>query len=246
MELLEYLYRQNSKSFTRHMANFANIIAEYCEKKNALVERDSLGNIYVTKGNGRTYPCLCAHLDEVHGIRPKYFDVITSSGIIYGFDTESKTPFGIGADDKNGIWIALKCLERYNNIKIAFFVNEEYGDVGSNEANMEFFEDCRFVIECDRNSNHSDFVTTIWGKHLCSKEFVKACNLKKFGYSVSIGGLTDVYALAKRGLKVSSCNISCGYHNPHTPREYTNISELYNCLYFVRSIIENCKKKYPR
>jgi hypothetical protein len=34
---------------------------------------------------------------------------------------------GLGADDKNGIWIALQCLKKYDTVKVAFFVSEEVG-----------------------------------------------------------------------------------------------------------------------
>lgn len=49
---------------------------------------------------------------------------------------------GLGADDKNGIWIALKCLRKYDSLKLAFFVSEEVGCVGSGKAVMDFFNDC--------------------------------------------------------------------------------------------------------
>ena len=50
--------------------------------------------------------------------------------------------------------------------------------------------------------------------------------------------MTDVQTLKKRGLSVACCNISCGYYNPHTASEYTDVGELINCLQFVREIVQ--------
>lgn len=60
-----------------------------------------------------------------------------------------------------------------------------------------------------------------------------------------MGMMTDVLTLKERGLEVSCCNISCGYYEPHTSREYTVKPDLLNCLHFVEHIIENCKEVYP-
>ena len=48
---------------------------------------------------------------------------------------------------------------------------------------------------------------------------------------------TDAVALKMRGLKISVCNVSCGYYNAHKDNEYTQFSELQNCLSFVKEFI---------
>lgn len=45
-------------------------------------------------------------------------------------------------------------------MKVAFFVSEEIGCVGSRNADMGFFEDARFVIEPDRRG-YEDLITNI-------------------------------------------------------------------------------------
>jgi hypothetical protein len=57
--------------------------------------------------------------------------------------------------------------------------------------------------------------------------------------------MTDVETLADNGLGLSCINFSCGYYNPHTDNEYTEIDELWNCLGFAFDIISNCTKVYP-
>lgn len=205
---------------------------------------DKVGNIYATKGKADTYPCLAAHLDEVHEAREKGYEVIVvKDEFIIGFNNDKREFNGIGADDKNGIWVCLKCFEKYDNLKCAFFVGEEQGCIGSRQADMKFFDDCRFVIQCDRKGN-SDFISNIYGNPLCSSRFIKDASLKEHGYKEANGMQTDVQTLKERGLEISCANISCGYYYPHTPYEMTNIADLKKCLILVEHIVENCREVY--
>ena len=135
------------------------------------------------------------------------------------------------------------CLDKYEVIKCVFFVQEESGCIGSSNCNLEFFNDCRFVLQCDRRGS-SDLITSVYITDLCSEEFLEQTNYKKFGYKETDGMLTDVYTLKTDGLNVSCLNISCGYYNPHSEEEYTVFSDLVNCLNFVQNIIENCTDVY--
>lgn len=194
-------------------------------------------NIYITKGNAKKYPCVVAHMDTVHKV-VEDLTVIEINGNLTGFNSVRMEQTGIGGDDKVGIFVALQCLERFDNIKIAFFRDEEVGCQGSYEADIDFFNDCNIVLQCDRKGN-KDFVNNASGVILSSKEFQKeiAPILKTFGYALSDGMMTDVMALKELGIKASMANISCGYYNPHSSREYVNIIDVHNCLNMVISII---------
>jgi hypothetical protein len=205
---------------------------------------DKYGNIYATKGQTESYPCVVAHTDEVHPKRNKDYEIVNfRNEIIFGYDTRKKHLVGIGADDKNGIWICLKCLEEYEHMKCAFFMGEEIGCIGSNRANMAFFDDCRYVLQCDRKGN-SDLITSISGTELCSDDFLNDINISDYGYKIQNGLQTDVLTLKKRGLDVPCVNISCGYYNPHSNEEYTKIADLQKCHLFVKHIIETCNETY--
>jgi hypothetical protein len=211
----------------------------------ATIMTDEIGNIYVTKGETETYPCLAAHMDQVQKIHSKDFEAIETKDYIFGFSRKNKRQEGLGADDKVGVWVNLKCLKKFDHIKAVFFVGEEVGCVGSGKCNMEFFDDCRYVIQCDRR-NGDDLITTIGGwTQLCSPEFIKDIQPELFGYKEESGLITDVGELKERGLKVSAINLSCGYYEPHTDREFVIKSEVLNCLAFVRHIITTCTKTYP-
>lgn len=242
MKLLKKLYRISSPS-NNEQAMQSFIISLLKGSKIAYTQ-DRKGNIYATKGESDSYPCVVCHIDEVHKARTEGYKVVETDGVIYGFNSEKMSFEGIGADDKNGIWVCIKALNEFDIIKCAFFVAEEVGCKGSNEADMTFFEDCRFVLQCDRKGN-SDFITDASGTELCSNEFVSDANISAFGYKKANGMMTDVMTLKGKGLKVSSCNISCGYYNPHTNNEMTRISDLLRCYELVKHIIETCTKVYP-
>jgi hypothetical protein len=202
------------------------------------------GNIFVVKGDADNYPCIVAHLDQVQNLHSADFKVLQCDNILLGYSAINKRTEGLGADDKNGIYIALKCLQRYDNIKIALFRDEEIGCIGSSECDITFFDNCKYILQCDRRGN-SDLITNVYNTPICSDEFIEAIHPENFGYKQASGMLTDVYTLIERGVNVSCLNISCGYFNPHTDEETTDINGLMNCYNFVCWIIENVTDVYP-
>lgn len=173
----------------------AKFIIEELKRMEIPFRQDRYGNIYAVKGNRESYPCVVAHMDEVHRRKTgSYAAHLVADSMIVGYDHKRKRMTGIGADDKNGIWICLKCLEDCKTVKCAFFVQEEVGCIGSSHADMPFFSDCRFVIQCDRKGN-GDMVTQINGMKLCSNEFISAIDVRKYGYKPAQGLNTDVAAL---------------------------------------------------
>lgn len=242
MELLKELYGISAR--THQEKDMIAFVSQRLSDLGIVFTTDKAGNIYATKGNADTYPCIAAHLDEVHEAREKGYEVLAvRDEFIIGFNSSKREFNGIGADDKNGIWVCLKCLEKFDNLKCVFFVGEEQGCIGSRQADMKFFDDCRFVLQCDRKGN-SDFISNIYGNSLCSPQFIKDASLGEHGYKEGHGMQTDVQALREKGLEISCANISCGYYYPHTPHEMTNIADLKKCLTLVEHIVENCREVY--
>lgn len=206
--------------------------------------KDSYGNIYAWKGKSETYPCVVAHLDQVQRNHPRDFRAIETRDIIFGYSSKEHSFLGLGSDDKNGIIICLEAIKKYDHIKIVFFREEETGCRGSSNAEMKFFEDCRFVIQCDRKGN-GDLITNIGCTDLCSEKFIQDIDPEKWGYKEETGMMTDVETLKEKGLAVSAINMSCGYYNPHTDEEITVKRDLEKCWRFVQHIIEDCTETYP-
>lgn len=205
---------------------------------------DKYGNLYAWKGESETYPCLVCHIDQVQKIHSKDFKAIETRDIIFGYSASNHQIEGLGADDKNGIFICLEALKKYDCVKTVFFREEETGCKGSSNCEMAFFDDCRYVIQCDRRGN-SDFVTSIGYTDLCSERFIRDASPERWGYKEADGMMTDVEILKENGLPVSAINMSCGYYNPHTDEEITVKRDLEKCWRLVQHIIEECTATYP-
>ena len=243
MELLKNLYSIHSMS--RQEEPMRKFIKKYIKENFPGVDCvQDHKNLYITKGVASDYPCVVAHLDQVQTKHSPDFRVLELDGRLFGFSAMNARQEGLGADDKNGIWVALKCIEMFHCIKVAFFWGEEIGCCGSSEANMGFFKDCRFAIQADRR-NGGDLITDISGP-ICSDEFKAdiAHLCEKHGYKETSGLMTDVETLSDNGLGLSCINVSCGYYKPHTDEEFTDVVELWNCLHFVSNIIKTCTKVY--
>lgn len=244
MELLKQLFCIHSKSGKE--GKIRKFIWNWVRQTvpDAKIECDKPGNLYVTKGKSDTYPCIVAHMDQVQERHSKDFIAYEAEDIIIGFSPKHKEQQGLGADDKCGLWIGLKCLQKFDCLKLAFFVGEEVGCKGSGLANMAFFDDCRFVIEPDRKGSE-DLITQIGWTPLCSDDFLKDIGFKKFGYKEAEGMMTDIEALKDKGLMLSCINLSCGYYRPHSNEEFVYKPALLNCLAFVEHIIKTCTQVYP-
>lgn len=244
MELLKQLFCIHSKSGKE--GKIRKFIWNWVRQTvpDAKIECDKPGNLYITKGKSSTFPCIVAHMDQVQERHSKDFIAYEAEDIIIGFSPKHKEQQGLGADDKCGLWIALKCLQKFDCLKLAFFVGEEVGCKGSGLANMAFFDDCRFVIEPDRKGSE-DLITQIGWTPLCSDDFLKDIGFKKFGYKEAEGMMTDIEALKDKGLMLSCINLSCGYYRPHSNEEFVYKPALLNCLAFVEHVIKTCTQVYP-
>jgi tripeptide aminopeptidase len=204
------------------------------------------GCIYVTKGKATPYPCVVSHMDTVHEI-VEDLTPVEINGNITGINSYTMQQTGIGGDDKVGIFIALECLHKFDNIKVVFFRDEEVGCEGSYEPDMKFFKDCNFILQCDRRGN-DDFITTAGSTELSSNKFQKEVKpiLTRYGYKFNTGMMTDVMALKQSGIECSMANISCGYYNPHYADEFINLADVENCMNMVMDIITHLRgRQYP-
>ena len=242
-ELLKTLYRCYAPSGkTKRMRK---LLKRLIAQRGGSCVQDAFGNLLVTKGEADSYPCLVAHYDQVSNhTHPKGFRVIESGGVLMGWSDKLLQQCGLGADDKNGLFICLNALERFDTLKVAFFVDEEIGCIGSSKVDLSFFSDVRFIVEPDR-MNGSDLIATMCGSNVCSDDFIGDLDYKSYGYRQTDGSITDVLTHLERGLAVSCLNLSCGYYHPHTDQEVTVISELGNCQALVFHIIGNMTNVYP-
>lgn len=206
--------------------------------------KDSYGNLYAVKGETNSYPTFCAHLDQVQAPYSRDYKVIETRDMFMGYSPKKHELQGLGADDKNGIFLCLEALRVYDTMKVAFFKEEETGCRGSSNAEMSFFDNSKWVIQADRRGS-SDMITSIGCNDLCSEKFIEDINPERWGYKEESGMMTDVEALKNRGLAVSAINLSCGYYNAHTPEESCCKRDLIKCWNLCKHIIEDLTDIYP-
>ena len=206
---------------------------------------DTLNNKHstITSAEGG-FPTLCCHIDQAQKIHSDDFEVREEDGIITGFSPSRNAPEGLGADDKNGIWVCLKALEQCEHLKVFMSVGEEKGCWGSNRADISFFSDSLYILEPDCKGGE-EIRTLLRDVPCASPEFEKALDAEKFGYTITEGKTTDILPLTLSGVGVSCANIPCGYYNPHKDEEYCNMAELQKCLAFVLHTIQTLSTKYP-
>ena len=253
-EINELISLYNIPAHSYEEEKLTNKVTKLFKKAGCRVERSSTAsgtNLYITKGkleDGEYYPCIAAHLDEVHSVQDRgkysaFYD--EESDTIKGYSSTHKKQCGIGADDKNGIWVALQSARKLDKIKVVLFYGEEVGCVGSSCAKMDFFDDCRYVLQVDRKGK-SDVVTNISYVDIASQDFIDdlADISKEYGRQETSGAMTDVLELAEKGVGIACINMSCGYYNPHTAKEFTVVSELQETLDFVLDICTKMTERY--
>ena len=150
MELLKSLYKINSKSGKE--AAIKAFVQGYLAHMDVDIRADESGNLFITKGVAESYPCVVAHLDEVHDVEER--QVVVEGDMIYATD-KAGNRVGLGADDKNGVWMALRLLEQKPLLKVALFVDEEKlngeaGCRGSRACDLSEFDNATCLLQCIR------------------------------------------------------------------------------------------------
>jgi putative aminopeptidase FrvX len=245
MQLLRQLYAIHSP--TGYEWPMIQFVKEYVSKHipEAEVRFDKFGNLYITKGEaGVGYPTLACHLDQVQKLHSEDFEVKEEDGMLYGWSEQNQRREGLGADDKNGIGVCLRCLEECPRLKVFMAVGEEKGCIGSHHADMSFFTDSLYVLEPDCKGGE-EVHTTLKEIPCASEEFIEALDLEANGYTLTDGKGSDIFALTLNGIGVSCANIPAGYHNPHKDDEYTVIAELEHTLSYIKTVIMEISQRYP-
>ena len=204
---------------------------------------DSYGNLYVTKGDG-PYRTMVCHTDTVHDIIKAKVIPVKVKGNIIAVNSKTMCQVGTGGDDKCGIAITLGMLKEQPSMKAVFFLDEEVGCLGSEKADISFFDDCLFVLQCDRRGS-DDFVNKISGCVLYDNGFADAIKylLQKYNRHEVNGGMTDVQEIAYK-TKLPVANMSCGYYNPHTDKEYINIYDIIQTYKLCSDIFKYVHEKH--
>jgi tripeptide aminopeptidase len=206
--------------------------------KDLIFERDTFGNLYITKGVSDLYPAVVSHVDIVHSYN-KNLKIVDAGNLIIGLDMSTGEQHGIGADPKNGVYFALEMLRTLDKVKIVLYKMEEQGCIGSSASDISFFQDCSFIVQLDRRSFTNDIIEYTNGIQVLSEEFKNAVAPigKKYDYKFNRGTCTDVGTLVQKGVGICAFNFSNGSINEHMDNEVCSIPHLLNALNGAYDII---------
>lgn len=197
---------------------------------------DNFGNIVVTNTKNKDIPAFCCHLDTVHKKAPEIEEI---NGVLIAFNGT-----GVGGDDKCGIIACLELLKKVE-CKCIFFREEEKGCLGSRYFDTKTLEDNLFLIEIDRKGN-KDLIFKSGFDVLCSNAFANEVKAVFTGYREAQGIMTDLNMLGKAELNMM--NVSAGYYNPHTSKEYVILKDLKRTILLLETFAKKykTKEKYVR
>lgn len=224
MELLKQLYLTHSPS--RKEAKMAKLIMRELDQIGIPYVEGDLGQIYSIHNKG---PMVCAHMDQVQFQAAT--NVVYNRGKLYGTDKKGHLR-GLGADDKNGIWICLNLIKDYPELNFIFSTCEEMG--GNIQYVLDFSEELEDVTYClvfDRKGG-SDIISVENG--YCEIDLLADLEELGMGFKGATGTFSDCDHLS---MHLPCVNISCGYHGAHTTGEYTVPTELLHSLDFGRTIL---------
>lgn len=184
------------------------------------------GFIYAT---GDIPILLVAHLDTVHREIPSniYYDL---------FQKVIWSPQGIGGDDRCGVFMILKLLEKFKP-HVLFTEDEEKGCIGASKAANQLLKpDVKFIIELDRRG--SDDCVFYDCENVKFQDYIES-----FGFKTAIGSYSDICVLSDEW-DIASVNLSSGYYNEHTFSELIRLDNMEKTLERVTEILEDENSEY--
>lgn len=231
--LLEIFHIPASSTYEVGMATY---IEDKLKEIGIEYETDAKGNIFRLDG---ARPFLNAHMDTVQSLEDcflaEHID-IKEDYFLEGLGT-------IGGDDKCGIYIILRLLQKGYDINFAFTVEEEIGLHGSTflaKNEEKRLKECLYGITLDRKGN-SDIIC--YDNGYGTLEFEKALEKvgEEFGYKGTFGVLSDADVFNET---MSCANLSVGYYNVHTKTEFVILKDLVKAEQFAESILLNINERF--
>ena len=241
VDLLISLFNYQTPSMDKKAQDgfLKNIIGKFIIDNNitCVTEKDKYGNMYITKGKTKTFPCVVSHIDTVHKY-DKHFKAYECDDLVIGLSKGEQC--GIGADPKNGVYILMQLLLLTDNIKCVLFLDEECGCCGSAKSDISFFKDCSFVMQFDRNSFNNDVIEHTNGIQVLSESFKDKLLpiMNQFQYEFNHGTCTDVGQLTQRNVNINTFNVSNGSYNEHMDCEVASVPHILNALNFGIEVVK--------
>ena len=172
---------------------------------------------------------LVAHLDTVHRTQPET--------ICYSADgTAMMSPQGIGGDDRAGVYMILRLIQRVH-CHVLFCEDEETGGHGARAFTKSGIKpDVNYIVELDRTgSNDAVF-------YQCrNRQFEQHIN--SFGFQTAFGSFSDISILAPH-LNLAAVNLSTGYYHAHQPGEYVRLDKVEELIGRVEKLLQTKTEQF--
>ena len=171
---------------------------------------------------------LVAHMDTVFDEPPKRLFYNKKEDKIFNPNG------GLGGDDRCGVYAIMKLLEKYKPY-VLFTEDEEIGCIGA-EKTVDTLPKpkVKYIIEFDRRGSN-DCVFYDCG----NDEFMDY--IESFGFETDYGSCSDISILGSEW-DIASVNLSSGYYNEHTEKEYIIFHELKNTIVRAEKMISDYEK----
>lgn len=170
---------------------------------------------------------LVAHMDTVHKRLPEI--IFTEHR---GDKTVLSSPYGIGGDDRCGVFMILEIIKDLK-CSVVFTEDEESGGIGAGKfVKTDYINDINvnYVIEFDRaNANDAVF-------YYCDNEDFERFITEEY-YETDTGSYSDICDIAP-ALGVAAVNLSCGYYRAHTVSEYVVFEEMMRSIEQAKKLIQ--------
>lgn len=209
----ENICRMSQKTLKKHMRKMLE------EKYDEVIYAD--GFVFA---KGTVPILLVAHMDTVHKELPRIIEL--NNGKI-------SSPQGIGGDDRCGIYMISKIIEKHH-CSVLFTEDEEIGGVGADKFvhhsclnGLEF----NYAIELDRRGKNDAVF------YECDNPEFEDFITEDGDWKTDFGSYSDICDVAP-ALGCAAVNLSCGYYNAHTKNEYVVFSEMEANIKKVCKLIE--------
>lgn len=177
---------------------------------------------------------LVAHVDCVLP-HPNKGEVMQYHNLIYSEGGH------LGGDDRAGVLAIFELLRLGYRPHVLFTNYEETGGIGADMA-AEYLKDTiekaniRYIIELDRRGDND---ACFYGD--TNEEF--QAFIESYGFKTAHGSFSDISILCP-AWKISGVNLSIGYHNAHTSRDFLHVTALQDTIKRVGKMLDINAPRY--
>lgn len=177
---------------------------------------------------GQIPVAVVAHMDTVFANPPQDWSIFhdAENGVYW-------SPYGLGADDRAGVFAIIKLLQEGYRPSIILTLGEEKGGIGARQFVEEYptpADNLYFLVELDRQG-YNDCVF-----YQCDNpDFVEF--IEKFGYELDFGTFTDISFICPTW-GIAGVNLSVGYYNEHSEAEFLFETILNRTIFLTGKILE--------